>query len=89
MKGVGMQKPISKVEEQIDWDVWYHERLQLGVNNIVKSIDSRKNTQSRKSVCALCSAKIPKRTTHLFKPALGAWICQSCWDAENKEETKK
>lgn len=84
-----MQKPISKVEEQINWDVWYHERLQLGVNKIIESIDNKNNTQSKKSVCALCSAKIPKRTTHLFKPALGAWICKFCWNDENKEQAKK
>jgi hypothetical protein len=26
---------------------------------------------------------LPRRTTYLYDPALGAWICQECWDIEN------
>ena len=36
-----------------------------------------------KAICPLCGTHLPRRNTHLYDPALGAWTCQTCWDIEN------
>lgn len=35
-----------------------------------------------KSVCSLCSARIAKRVTYLYKPETNSWICKDCWSVE-------
>jgi hypothetical protein len=42
-----------------------------------------------KATCPLCTVKLPRRNTHLYKPMLNAWICQSCWDIEINTQLKE
>ena len=44
--------------------------------------------QHAKATCPLCSSKIPKRVTYLWKPELDAWICKQCWSIETEKEKK-